>query len=123
MILEISAPQLSHGTQGDDVVRVHRALQALSRSVPVPETANRVLGTGTVTVIRALQAELGLLATGIVDATTVRVINVKLSILVPEQRVVRGLIRDANDDPFTTGFVQIFGQGTDGEQAIGKSPK
>ena len=34
MILEISSIQLSEGTQGDDVVRVHQAIQALGRSVP-----------------------------------------------------------------------------------------
>lgn len=42
MILEVSASQLSLGTVGDDVARVHRAMQGIGRSVPVSETASRV---------------------------------------------------------------------------------
>ena len=122
MTLEISVPELSHGAQGDDVARVHRALQALSRSVPVSERKQRVLGAGTVAVIKALQAELDLSATGVVDAATVRAINGKLDRLATDQRVVRGLVRDANGEPFATGSVQIFSQGTNGEPVIGKSP-
>jgi hypothetical protein len=37
MILQISTGQLSLGTQGDDVARVHQAFDALGRSVPVAE--------------------------------------------------------------------------------------
>ena len=121
MTLEISASQLSFGTQGDDVARVHQALQTLGRSVPVAETANRVMGAGTVAVLKALQADLGVPATGVVDAATVRAINVKLAELDTDPRVVRGSVRDANGKPFTDGFVQIFSQGPAGEQAIGKS--
>src|SRR5215210_2309211 len=121
MILQISTSQLSFGTQGDDVARVHQALQTLGRSVPVAETANRVLGAGTVAVLKALQADLGMPATGVVDAATVRVINAKLSELDTDPRVVRGSVRDANGNPFTDGFVQIFSQGPTGEQAIGES--
>src|SRR5215210_4529526 len=111
MILQISTSQLSFGTQGDDVARVHRAMQALGRSVPVAETASRVLGSGTVAVLKALQADLGVPATGVVDAATVRTINAKLSALDTDTRVVRGSVRDANGNPFTNGFVQVFGQG------------
>src|SRR5215212_1465511 len=121
MILRISTSQLSFGTQGDDVARVHQAIQALGRSVPVPERANRVLGAGTVAVLKALQAELGVPATGLVDAATVRTINVKLSELDTDPRVVRGAVRDANGKPFTNGLVQIFSQSPTGEQAIGES--
>jgi len=37
------------GMQGEDVARVH---QALPRSVPVSETADRVLGVGSVEVLK-----------------------------------------------------------------------
>ena len=71
MILEISAVQLSFGTQGDDVARVHQAIQALGRDIPIAERAKCALGAETVAVLKALQAELGLPATGIVDVATV----------------------------------------------------
>ena len=81
------------------------------------------LGTGTVAVIKALQAELDLSATGVVDAATVRAINDNLDQLATDQRVLRDSVRDANGEPFATGSVQIFSQGTNGEQVIGKSPQ
>lgn len=121
MNLQISTSQLSFGTQGDDVARVHQALQALGRIVPAAEV-NRVIGDGTVAVLKALQTEFGLPASGIVDAAMVRAINVKLANLATGQRVVRGSVRDANGDPFTGGFAQIFSQGSNGESTIGKSP-
>ena len=68
MKLEISATQVSFGMQGDDVVRVHQAMQVLGRSVPVSEVKTRVLGPGTVAVLKGLQQELTLPVTGIVDA-------------------------------------------------------
>ncbi len=68
MTLEISASRLSFGMQGDDVARVHQALQALARSVPVSETADRVLGVGSVGVLKALQADVNLSVAGTVDA-------------------------------------------------------
>jgi hypothetical protein len=77
MILQISSTPLSLGMQGDDVARVHQALQVLGRDIPVAETADRVMGTGTVAVLTALQADLSLPTTGIVDATTDKVINTK----------------------------------------------
>src|SRR5215212_332467 len=121
MTLEISASQLSFGTQGDDVARVHQALGALGRSVPVAETANRVMGPGTVAILTALQADLGVPATGVVDAATVRVINVKFSELDTDPRVVRGSVRDANGKPFTDGLVRIFSQRATDEQVIGEA--
>ncbi len=99
MILQISASQLSFGTQGDDVARVHQAMQALGRSVPVAETASRVLGAGTVAVLKGLQTELELPASGIVDAATVRAINDRLAHLDSEARVVRCLVQEANGSP------------------------
>ena len=41
MTLEISASQLSLGTQGDDVTPIDWAMQVLGRSVPISETASR----------------------------------------------------------------------------------
>ena len=79
MPLQISTSQLSFGMQGDDVARVHQALQALGRDIPLTETANRVIGAGTVVVLKALQADLNLPTTGIVDPATGRVINTKAS--------------------------------------------
>jgi hypothetical protein len=52
------ASQLPLGAQGDDVARVHRALQALGIDIPVAETANQELGVGTVAILKALQADL-----------------------------------------------------------------
>lgn len=121
MILEISNP-LSLGNQSDDVARVHQALRALGRSLPIDETANRVLGPQTVAVVKALQAELGLTATGIVDAATVRSINARLAKLPADAREVRGIVRDANRNPVTSGFVLLHLQGPAGEKVLGKSP-
>lgn len=121
MILEISNP-LSLGNQSDDVARVHQALRALGRSLPIDETANRVLGPQTVAVLKALQADLGVAATGIVDAATVRSINAKLAKLPTDAREVRGIVRDANRNPATTGFVLLYLQGPAGESVIGRSP-
>ncbi len=59
MILQISSTQLSLYMQSDDGARVQQALQALVRGVPANETADRVLGAGTVAVLKGLQTELG----------------------------------------------------------------
>ena len=121
MILEISNPLLL-GNQSDDVARVHQVLRVLGRSIPIDETANRVLGPQTVAVLKALQADLGVAATGIVDAATVRLINAKLAKLPTDTHVVRGIVRDANRNPATTGFVLLHLQSPAGEQVLGKSP-
>lgn len=122
MILHISSGQLSLGMQGPDVARIQQAMQVLGRTVPAAERAKRVLGVGSVAVLKALQADLGLPATGVVDAATVKAINVKLAKSATDARVVRGSVRDANRNPFINGFVEVFGVGPSGEQAIGKSP-
>jgi peptidoglycan hydrolase-like protein with peptidoglycan-binding domain len=72
MVLGILAAKLPQGAQGDDVVRVRQALQALGLSVSAADLSDRVMGAGTVAVIKALQAELHLSQTGVVDAATVR---------------------------------------------------
>ena len=120
--LQLSGAPLSFGIQNDDVVRVHRVLHVLGRSVPVSETTSRVLGAGTVATIKALQAELNLPATGVVDRATVEAINVKLDGLTTEQRVVRGRVRDANGNSFSNGFIQIFSRSANGEQVLAKEP-
>ncbi len=114
--------QLSLGMQGDDVSRVHQALLALGRRVPVAEIADRIFGVGTGAVVKALQQELNLPLTGIVDPPTVRAINALLAKLATDPRIVRGSVRDADRKTFTNGFVQVFGQGPNGEQVLGKSP-
>jgi hypothetical protein len=45
MPLEIAASTLSLGTPGDDVARVHQALQALGRRVRLGDMVARLLGT------------------------------------------------------------------------------
>jgi hypothetical protein len=120
MTLKISVSQLSLGMQGDDVVQLQQALRSLGRFVSARES--RVMGPETVAVLKGLQAELGLPATGIVDAATVKAINAKLDQLSTERRVVRGSVLDANGKAFTNAFVEIFSQGPNGEQVIGKSP-
>jgi peptidoglycan hydrolase-like protein with peptidoglycan-binding domain len=117
MTLQISATQLSFGTQGDDVARVQQALQALGRDLPLAERG--VMGAGTVAVLKALQADFGLPATGIVDTVTVKAINVRLAKLATDPRIVRGSVLGAN--PSSTDSVRLFSQGPNGEQAIGKS--
>jgi hypothetical protein len=120
--LTISTTLLSYGTQGDDVAHVHRALQALGRDIPASELHSRVLGDGTVAVLKALQAELGLpAASGVVDDATVRAINAKLASLSAGPRVVRGTVLDANATPYTKGFIQIYRQGGAAELVLGKS--
>ena len=57
MTLNISKSCLSLGMRGDDVVRVQQALQILGRDVPRAEMANRVMGAGTVALLKALQTE------------------------------------------------------------------
>ena len=121
MPIQIPTTQLSFGTRGDDVAQVQRALQTLGKSVPPAEAADRVLGNGTVALLKALQADLALPATGIVDAATIKAINAKLASLKTDPRVIRGVVRDIQGNPFSNGFVQIFSQGPNGEQAIGKS--
>jgi len=121
MILQISASQLSYGMQGADVARLHQALEALGRNVPASEVENRVFGDVTVAVVKALQTDLKIASTGIVDAATVAGINARLAAQNKASRVVRGFVLDANVKPFTGGLVQLYNEGPTGEQAIGTS--
>jgi hypothetical protein len=59
MILQISSTQLSRGMLSDDVACVQQVPQAFGRGAPADETADRVLGAGTVAVVKGLQTELG----------------------------------------------------------------
>jgi hypothetical protein len=90
------------GRQGYDIARVHQALQDLGLDVPVSKRKRRVFGPSTIVVIKVLQTELDLSATGVVDAATVRAIHVKLDKLATDQRVVCGSVRDVNGEPFAT---------------------
>ncbi|MGE0211630.1 MAG: neuraminidase-like domain-containing protein [Parvibaculaceae bacterium] len=120
MTLRISSAQLVVGMQGDDVVRLQGALKALGRDIPVTERG--ILGPGTSAVLKGLQAELGLTASGAVDAATVRAINARLAQSETEKRFVRGMVRDAEGRPFAKGFVQLYTSASGREQTIGKSP-
>ena len=71
MTLQISASQLSFGAQGDDVARVHQAMQVLGRRISVSETADRVLSVGVVAVLKGLQREPNLPTRGLRRSGTV----------------------------------------------------
>src|SRR4051812_14723900 len=111
MTLAISAAQLSFGLHSDDVARVQQALEALGRDVPADEAAAHVLGAGTAAVLKALQTDLGIPASGVVDAATVRVINAALAKLGTDPRVVRGMVRDGDGNPAKGMSVQLYLEG------------
>src|SRR5262249_13027683 len=73
--------------------------------------------------LQALQSDVGVPASGVVDAATLAAINSKLAASATERRFVRGSVRRPDGDPLGDGvsFVQIFAEGPAGEQAIGKS--
>src|SRR5215471_14007791 len=121
MKLEISATHLSLGSQSDDVARVQQALQALGRNIPADETGGRVFGPSTAAVLKALQTDLGVPVTGIVDAATVTAINTALGKLATDPRVVRGTVRDADGNPAKGLAMQLYLQDPGGEKVIGKS--
>ena len=70
-MLRLSTKRLSQGTQGPDVAQVHRALASLGKSVAPSEREARVYGSTSVDAILALQQELGVPTTGVVDDATV----------------------------------------------------
>jgi hypothetical protein len=122
MKLEISTSRLSFGLQSDDVARVQQSIQALGRDIPVDETNGRVFGPGTAAVLKALQADLDIPATGVVDATTVTRINAALARLAAGPRTIRGKVNDADGGPAKGLSVQLYLQGPAGEKIIGGSP-
>jgi len=121
VILTVSASQLSLGSHGDDVARVQQAIQSLGRDIPAAETDKRVFGPGMAAVLKALQADLGLRATGVVDAATVKAINSRLAKLPAAPRTVRGRVSTAAGNPPKGLSVQIYLQGPTGEKVIGKA--
>jgi Putative peptidoglycan binding domain len=74
-------------------------MQALGRNVPLSETQTNVFGLSTAAVLKALQADLGIPATGVVDTTAVAVINKALASRATDQRNVRGRVIDADGNP------------------------
>jgi hypothetical protein len=121
MKLEISAPQLSFGLHSDDVARVQQAIEALGRDIPADEADRRVFGPGTTAVLKALQTDLSVPATGVVDAATVRVINAALANLATEGRTVRGRVSDADGNPANGLSVQLYLEVAADERVIGTS--
>ena len=121
MRLEISA-QVSLGVQGPDVARIHEALVELGRNVPAADAGTRIFGAGTVAVLRAIQTDLGVPATGVVDAATVRIINAALAARPTAPRTVRGQVRTADGRPAAGLFVFLYLQDPDGETGAGQSP-
>jgi hypothetical protein len=120
MELEIST-QVSLGVQGPDVALVQAALEALGRNLPAAEADTQVLGPGTAAVLKAVQADLGVPATGVVDAATVRVINAALGARPTAPRTVRGQVRTADGRPAAGLSVSLYLQGPNGETVAGKS--
>jgi hypothetical protein len=108
MRLEIAASQLSFGLQSDDVARVQQAFQMLGRDIPADEADRRVFGPSTAAVLKALQTDLNVPVTGIVDAATVSVINAALANLATDTRTVRGRVSDADGHPATGLSVQLY---------------
>jgi peptidoglycan hydrolase-like protein with peptidoglycan-binding domain len=121
MKLEISTPQLSFGLHSDDVVRVQQAIQALGRDIPIDETDRRLFGPGTAAVLKALQTDFGVPATGVVDAATVTAINAALAKLATGARTIRGWVSDADGNPAKGLSVQLYLEDSTGEKVIGKS--
>jgi len=107
MTLIISATSVSFGMKGDDVARIHQALQALGRDVHIGESASAVMGTGTVAVVKALQQDLGAPVSGVVDAATVRAINANLALLATDRRVVRRSVSTPMATPSRTAFCRF----------------
>ena len=119
-VLKTASVQLSLGAQGDDVARIQEALAKLGRSLPDGETSQRVLGPGTSAVVKALQQDLGLAATGAVDASTLAAINARVSQAATAIRVLRGSVLSADGAQVKGLTVTVFSQGPAGEALAGK---
>ena len=119
MLFTISSPQLSLATQGDDVAQLHQALRALGRSIPASETSPPTMGLGTVAIVNAVQQDLGIPVTGVVDAATVAAINKELAAIAGKPRIVRGLVTDSNGNPVKGLTVSAFRQTSGGEVSVG----
>src|SRR5690349_6557241 len=120
MILAISSP-ISLATQGDDVARLQQALRALGRAIPDSELSPPTMGAGTVAILRAVQQDLGIPVTGVVDAGTVDAINKRLGNLTSVSHVVRGTVVDSNSAPAPGLTVSLFRQAPAAEVAIGSA--
>jgi hypothetical protein len=121
MKLEISATRLSFGLQSDDVARVQQAMEALGRDIPADEADRRVFGPSTAAVLEALQTDLDVPATGVVDAATVTAINTALARLATDARTIRGRVSDADGNPAKGLSVQLYLEDSTGEKVVGKS--
>ena len=121
MNLEIST-QVSLGVQGPDVARIHEALEELGRNVPAAEADTQVFGAGTVAVLKAIQTDLGIPATGVVNAATVRTVNAVLAARPTAPRTVRGQVRTADGRPAAGLTVFLYLQDPNGETMSGQSP-
>ena len=121
MPIEISAAKLSFGLRGDDVTQLQRAMQALGRNVPLSETQVSIFGPGTTAALKALQTDLGLAATGVVDDSTVSAINQALAVRGKAQRTIRGRVTDADGNAPQGFHVELYLQQPGGEKAIGKA--
>ncbi|MBC7602032.1 MAG: peptidoglycan-binding protein, partial [Ramlibacter sp.] len=121
MNLKLSTAQLSLGLHGDDAARLHQALLALGREIPFAETDKQLVGAGTVAIVKAVQADNGLEATGVVDPKTVEAINTALAGNDVGKRIVRGRVLTADGAPAAGLSVQVYLQTPTGENAVGKS--
>jgi hypothetical protein len=119
--LSLATANLSLAQQGDDVARLHEALQTLGRDIPVDELTRRVVGPITVAVVKALQSEAGLPASGMVDAKTLAAINAALSEAQKAGRLVRGRVLTADGVPAKGLTVQAYLQTPGKEVLAGRS--
>src|SRR4051794_7373418 len=103
-----SSMLVSLGMQDPDVARVHEALEALGRNVPAAEADTQVLGAGTVAVLKAIQTDLGIPVTGVVDAATVRAINAALTARPTAPHTVRGQVRTADGLPAAALSILLY---------------
>lgn len=107
MSLRIAGKLLSAGMDGDDVGRLHAALRVLGRAVPPDELGRRVYGPQTAATVGALQRELGLEGTSVLDERTISAINSALEGVGSGERVVRGRVVEESGRPVAGASVSL----------------
>jgi peptidoglycan hydrolase-like protein with peptidoglycan-binding domain len=120
-MLRIAVKRVTQGAQGPDVAQVHRALASLGRTVASAERAARVYGPSTAEAVRGVQEELGVPVTGVVDQSTVRVVNARLGSRNADERIVRGSVRLSTGAPATGGlFARVWFKDHEQERVLGE---
>ncbi len=121
-MLRIAVKKLAQGSQGPDVAQLHHALAELGKTVGSTERAKCVYGLSTAEAIRALQDELGIPVTGIVDEAAVELINERLRTHGADERVVRGSVRLATGAAARDGLVaRVWHQDREQQHLLGET--